>query len=286
MSSPRKMPGRARDTDLGSTLATERDALKALFPLPTATPRGKKGTPGKVLRKGATRALAVAAVALLGSALYWVDPAYQHAQYATAIGERREIKLADGSRISLNTATQLAVSWHLRSRRVALHRGQVLFTVAPATYRPFDVLAGTTRIHVVGTVFDVRNDAGTVTVAVVEGRVRVSEAQQPPALLGAAERIASLDGKLGRRQAIQPETATAWQRGKIVFERSRLDDALREIQRYRKTPIRLHGESIARLEVSGVFETARTDQLLDLLPAILPLRLTRNGDGSVDVGPR
>ena len=195
-------------------------------------------------------------------------------------------QLADGSRIDLNAATRIDVSWHLRSRRVVLHDGQALFAVAPASYRPFEVQAGDTHIRVVGTVFDVRKNADTVVVSVLEGRVRVGTSQRTPTLLGAAEGIASVHGELGPARHIDPQAATAWRSGRLVFERTPLAEALRDIQRYRDAPIRLHGERLAGLELSGVFDSARIDQLLDLLPTVLPLSLTRQPDGSVDLAAR
>jgi len=275
----------ASAADLDDALAAERAALKALFPLPPPGRRSVRGA-AEAPRTRAAGALALAAIALLGGGLYWFDPAYRSEQYASAVGERRGIQLADGSRIDLNAATRIDVSWHLRSRRVVLHDGQALFAVAPASYRPFEVNAGDTRIRVVGTVFDVRNDAGAVVVSVLEGRVRVGTPGQAPILLGAAEGIASAHGELGPMRQIDPQAATAWRSGRLVFERTPLAAALRDIQRHRDAPIRLHGEQLAGLELSGVFDSERIDQLLDLLPTVLPLSLTRQPDGSVDLAAR
>lgn len=280
---PPALPASASDLD--DALAAERAALKALFPLPPPGRRSARGA-AEAPRTRAAGALALAAVALLGGGLYWLDPAYRSEQYASAVGERRGIQLADGSRIDLNAATRIDVSWHLRSRRVVLHDGQALFAVAPASYRPFEVQAGDTHIRVVGTVFDVRKNADTVVVSVLEGRVRVGTSQRTPTLLGAAEGIASVHGELGPARHIDPQAATAWRSGRLVFERTPLAEALRDIQRYRDAPIRLHGERLAGLELSGVFDSARIDQLLDLLPTVLPLSLTRQPDGSVDLAAR
>src|SRR3546814_5131662 len=57
--------------------------------------------------------------------------------YRTGIGEQRTFELADGSKVTLNTATEIRVDYRARERIVRLVRGQALFDVAHAPDRPF-----------------------------------------------------------------------------------------------------------------------------------------------------
>jgi transmembrane sensor len=69
-----------------------------------------------------------------------------------------------------------------------------------------------------------------------------------------------------------------------VFDRTPLRDALAEVQRYRSAPIRLYDDGrLGRQTLSGVFDTAQTDRLLDLLPEILNAKVQRQADGSVNI---
>lgn len=273
--------------DLEHLLAGEREALKALFPLP---PAGTMQTALKRSRARRGKQAAVLAVAL-AVATFWADPAYRTESYETRIGERRTVALADGSRLTLDTATRVTVSWHLRSRRSTLEAGRVSYAVAPAVLRPFDVSAAALDIRVVGTVFDVRRDAHETSVTVREGRVRVTAPEQAEALLTPGERIqfaTDADGGAAalRLGHVDPAAAAAWADGRLAFERTPLSAALAEVGRYHAAPIRLHGEHLGELQVSGVFDSARSDQFLALLPRILPLRVSRAADGGVDVEPR
>ncbi|WP_457832782.1 FecR domain-containing protein, partial [Staphylococcus aureus] len=54
-------------------------------------------------------------------------------RYATAIGEQRTIRLADGSKVMLDTDTVLTVAFEEKARRISLARGQAYFTVAHDT---------------------------------------------------------------------------------------------------------------------------------------------------------
>lgn len=279
---PVDTPARNRPADCEQAIEAGRDLLKSLFPLPP--PRGKRRR--RPVKEG-RRLLGTLAIAALACGLWWLDPAYRQEHYATAVGERREVLLADGSRLTLDTASRVDVAWHLRSRQATLEAGRVRFAVAPATYRPFEVAAGDSRVRVVGTVFDVRHEAGQVAVSVIEGRVRVGLRQAPEALLLVrGEQVVNRGAELGLVQPSDPEAVVAWTAGQLVFERTPLREALAELQRYRERPIHLHGEAVGGLEISGVFDTARSEQLLDLLPAILPLRVIRLADGSVEIATR
>jgi transmembrane sensor len=107
--------------------------------------------------------------------------------FETGIGEQRDVLLADGSRIALNTDTALTMHYSAGSRRIELQRGEALFTVKHDAARPFDVAAGKTLTRALGTEFNVDMRRSNVTVSVLEGSVRVSA---PPSaesgLIGAA----------------------------------------------------------------------------------------------------
>lgn len=279
-----------------TALETERDRLRALFPLP-APQRGKRGRSASASSSGLRNGgLALAVIATAAAAIVWMDPAWSTAQYATAVGELRTVALADGTRLTLDTATGVRVRWHLRSRRVELLQGRARFDVAHSTLRPLHVDAGAVQVRVVGTVFDVQRQAsgqahGQVGVAVLQGRVQVHHPSHGAAwLLGPGERL--VVKAAGAASAVpetfdpaQPQGATlAWAQGRLVFDRTPLRDALAEVQRYRTAPLRLHDDGrLGRQTVTGVFQSARTDQLLDLLPQVVGARVQHRPDGSVDI---
>jgi transmembrane sensor len=95
--------------------------------------------------------------------------------YQTGIGQRSTITLADGSTVELNAKTRIKVSFNETRRNVVLVGGQALFHVAKNPQRPFIVRAGDRDIVAVGTAFDVRLDATSVRVTLIEGKVKVSQ---------------------------------------------------------------------------------------------------------------
>lgn len=56
-----------------------------------------------------------------------------------------------------------------------------------------------------------------------------------------------------------------------------------DINRYRVAPVTLADPALERLQISGVFDNAHTDTLLDLLPSILPVTIRREADDTIRV---
>ncbi|MFT4045629.1 MAG: FecR domain-containing protein [Solimonas sp.] len=255
-------------------LARHREALRERFPLPPARPHRRRAA-----------AVTTLLLVLTGAAL-WCDPAYRHERYETAIGEQRRLALRDGSTVTLDTGSRLELSWHLRSRRAVLD-GQALFDVARAAWRPFRVAAGDARVRVVGTAFNVREaDGGASTlVTVLRGRVAVRAAADggDELLLGIGERARVRAGQVSAEARVDTARGLPWTQGRLVFERTPLRDVLAEIQRYRRAPLTLTEPRLGALPLSGVFSVARSDDLLDLLPRMLPVRVERGADGAVRI---
>lgn len=273
MTEPDTRPGKYAEED--QAIARLREELKQRFPMPEPKPRKK--------RVGVKTA-GLLSLALLAT-LAWVDPAYRSEHYKTQVGERQALDLADGSRVILDGASQLDVSWHLLSRRTALLGGQALFEVAPRVYRPFLVDAGDASIRVVGTRFNVDRQAAEVRVSVAEGRVAVS-AGGAARELAPGQQVRVGQARLGAVSAVDAGGVGAWQGGQLVFERTPLSEVLAVIRRYQDKPVTLQDARLGTLPVSGVFDSAHVERLLSLLPSILPVQLNTAADGSVLIVPR
>jgi transmembrane sensor len=123
--------------------------------------------------------LAAAAVALMavdagGALLYWQGADANRAiEYASEVGEHRQIRLRDGSTVHLNTASRLRVDYSTTARDVHLLAGEALFKVASDPKRPFRVHTGAAIVQAVGTQFNVDSHRDRLVVAVLDGEVRL-----------------------------------------------------------------------------------------------------------------
>ncbi|MBD9355240.1 FecR family protein [Methylomonas albis] len=230
--------------------------------------------------------------------------------YATALGERKSIDLADGSQIILNTDTQLSVKMTDNHRVLSLAKGEVYVSVAHEVDRPFDVIAGNGRIHDIGTRFNVYSANNTTQVTVAEGKVQIipdskitgarwldhvisrsafwlqlsstpSNDESPTLVVG--QQISYDDQGEVNAPIANAANVIAWRSGRLVFEMAPLEAVLSQVQRYHKISFQYSGEAIKQIRVSASFEIDNLPKILNTLQAALPIKTQQLQDGKIMV---
>ncbi len=219
-----------------------------------------------------------AAVALLVGAWSFDFPMRLRADAITGVGERREIRLDDGSLVTLNTASAVRIAYSASERRVELLRGEAAFRVARNPARPFVVAAGGGSATALGTRYIVREMGDATEVAVTEHSVRVAY----PSAYGGGSRIvrAGEDVRYGKAglsgvAAIDIEGAEAWTRGSLVFHDQPLREVVAEIARYHRGLIRVLDDHVGERRISGVFPTSDPLAAIQTLEQSFGLRTVR-----------
>ena len=226
------------------------------------------------------RLAAMAAVLLVFAvaAAFWLgNPVVMlAADYSTSPGESREIVLADGSRVTLGPASALDVDYGVQIRRIELLEGSAIFRVAPvagAEERPFVVTAAGGTARALGTEFMVDRRDGKVDVTVIESHVKVALGRSGPShVLSPGQGVSYSDNGLGAVRAVDVERATAWQRGRLIFDRVPLSEVVAELNRYRQGRVVIANPALASRVVSGVFETDHPDRVLAVITRELDIR--------------
>jgi transmembrane sensor len=185
---------------------------------------------------------------------------------STEIGERSQLLLPDGSKVTLNTGSAIHADYTGHDRRVILVRGEAFFDVAKDTSRPFIVSAGSRQVIAVGTAFDVRLQDSRVKVTLVEGKVRVlriaasNTTATPPSqplsavMLEAGSVLVARDDGADQVERLDADRATSWKGGKLVFDGERLADVVAEMNRYSREKLEIADAALQDRQVSGVFE--------------------------------
>ncbi|MEE1869897.1 FecR family protein [Pseudomonas auratipiscis] len=238
-------------------------------------------------RRFIQKALA-AGIAIMAIGSGWMG--WQHLQLNyqeqlhTALGERRQVDLPDGTRLELNSRTRLTVDFSSGQRRIELTAGEVMFSVAHDTSRPFVVSTFNGTVTVTGTRFDVRLDPTRTRVAVEQGSVKVQGSGSNQTLLsaGLGSQI-DAQGQVAAPYAVDAAALTAWRNGKLVFNDAPLSEVVEEVSRYRAQPLRVAPGKVAALRLSSSFSADDTDALLRALPSILPVTIQANADGSSEI---
>jgi transmembrane sensor len=206
------------------------------------------------------------------------------ADYRTATGERRTVRLADGSQLQLNTHSAVDVLYDASQRRLILRGGEVLIsTAADSAKRPFLLQTPQGTVQALGTRFSVRLDGNQVRVAVFEHQVRVTPLDGKPQLLETGTQCTFDNRQVGVASPLQNGQG-AWQQGRLVANNQRLDAFLAELGRYRQGWLRCD-PAVAGLRISGAFALDDTDQALQALSTSLPVRVERYSRFWVSVIP-
>ena len=189
---------------------------------------------------------------------------------ATAVGDRKIVRLGDGSSIDVNTASVVRIAYDRSRRSVWLDRGEAFFEVAHDPSRPFVVHTGSKDIVVLGTRFAVRKDGDRVTVSVVEGRVGIRDSGKvntsSATAIGGAIAIAENDSTLIASNApAKVDQALSWRRGTLVFDNSALVDAAAEFNRYNERKIVIADPAIRDIRVGGTFRPTNADAFARIL---------------------
>jgi len=210
----------------------------------------------------------------------WQQPARQQwlADLRTGVGEKRDLRLPDGSQIALNTRTSVDVAFDAAQRLLQLRSGEILIQTAvdpsglEKTRRPFLVDTAHGRVQALGTRFLVRTDAELTRVTVLEKEVDVHLPQSIPVRVAAGQQIAFGRGGLIEVPRSSDLSADAWQHGSLVADNLPLTELLAELGRYRSGYIGCD-PTIADLKISGAFPVNDTDRALQVLINGFPLRV-------------
>lgn len=212
-----------------------------------------KAAPRRSRRLWRPVAAAAAVVLAVGVALQSDLLLRLRADHLTAVGERQNLNLADGSKVLLNTDTALSSSINDQQRVARLYRGEAYFDVAHDRSRPFEVEAGPVQVTVRGTAFAVRYLGNEAEVSVQRGevdlRTRLDDARVS---LGAGDSIRVGPQGFGERQhGGDSQSQLAWVHGRMVFENCPMSQVLAELRRYYPGWIVNANERLENVSVTG-----------------------------------
>jgi transmembrane sensor len=233
---------------------------------------------------------AIAAVLFLGIVAgfavwqYRVSPS----EFSTSSGERRVITLIDGSRVSLDSGTDVQILFTPSSREVTLKRGRAHFDVAHDIARPFIVAVDRENVVAVGTSFDVEQLSHRVLVTLMEGRVLVkpiadvpkSSAFKPVLLTAGHQMVVWSGAKVPTVSQVNMTAALAWQMGRVILSNETLSEAVERMNRYTDSPL-VVDPAISSLRISGAFNAGDTGSFVDAVTSYFPVQASINAQHQI-----
>jgi transmembrane sensor len=239
----------------------------------------------------AAAAVMVIALFAFGAGARFLAPdAARPVEFASHKNEIRTIELADGSGVTLDTASLVRATYSPRERRVVLLRGRARFAVAHDSARPFIVATPAGSVIAHGTVFDVAFDGMRIMVSLIEGSIEIRPANatskaEVSQMLTAGQSVIVDGGKI--ETASRPSQAdTNWPTGMLSFENAPLGEVVAAANRYSARGITLADPMLARLRFTGTFRATDTEQLARLVAAMFELELSQDDRGAFVLSPR
>lgn len=204
--------------------------------------------------------------------------------YSTPVGGLASVPMSDGSKVTLNTDSQIRVAVTETERRVELQQGEAFFEVAKDPSRPFVVTVGKKQVIAVGTAFSVRRNGNDVRVAVTEGRVRIEDAAESSTApdvvddkiltlsAGSIARASQASLLVQEKPITEIQSDLSWRTGYLIFRDLALADAVAEFNRYNIRKIFIEDPTVAAIRVSGKFRSTQFEAFVRLLEEGFPVR--------------
>lgn len=186
-------------------------------------------------------------------------------------GKRSEITLIDGTRIWLNSGSQLSYPSQFKndSREIYLS-GEAMFDVKHDPKKPFYVITRDVKIKVLGTTFNVLSyaDDNTVETVLIKGKVTAGKNRlfAETVELSPGERLIYDKAKANlSKDKVDVQLYSSWVDGYLVFKNIPVTEVFMKLKRYYNQEITIDN-SLSGITFSGKLDLS--DKLEDVLKNI------------------
>ena len=210
---------------------------------------------------------------------------YWMADQRTATGEQRQLRLADGTLLNLNTHSAVDVRFDDSTRRIILQEGEIMVETGHGDPRPFIVQTRDGSLRALGTRFMVKREDDGTRLSVLQSRVEAHpENSVEQTIYNEGQQVLMHRDRLGQMLAVSPG-ADAWTRGMLVLDNVRLADMVSELNRYQRGHLGVDPE-VADLRITGSFPLNNIELALNALMPTLPVQIQQRTPWWVTVSPK
>ncbi len=180
----------------------------------------------------------------------------------TRSGEKSELTLSDGTKITLNAESKLnyPIKFKNKIREVFLE-GEAYFEVKHDANHPFIVHTGNLSVKVLGTKFNVNAfpNENSIKVSLIEGKVNVSKVEEGKideiGILKPKEQLLyNKENKSRTFDSFDPETVIGWKHNLFQFNDEPLGEVLLSLERSYGIKFELTDKSMSNLKITATFK--------------------------------
>lgn len=193
-------------------------------------------------------------------------------KYVTVAGEIKEIELPDGSFVILNENSELSYNWSSKSlsERLISFKGEGKFDIAPNPNQPFIINGPSTKVEVLGTVFNYRDydDERVPDVQVIEGIVKFGRHHEAPREITRYEMAWLAEGDGVMTTEVKDINADAWIDQSLVFQNTPFNAFIRDIERTFEVEIKVENEGLLDCGFTGNYSSNDLDSIIKVLEKV------------------
>ncbi len=203
----------------------------------------------------------------------------------TPPGEKREIELADGSKVWLSGSTRIHFRMDEKQQiRTLFLSGQAFFDIAHKADMPFEVKTDHAVIKVLGTRFNVSAypQDSTVQATLTSGRIlfkAIRNHQKIERQIQPGQQIA-INYLSGRLEVSRVDTVfyTSWKEGKIIFNNQTFSEVVKAMEHKYNVAIIFKDASLMHKRLNGYLQKESLKEALTALKLTLKFHYEIKGD--------
>lgn len=190
-------------------------------------------------------------------------------------GQKSKIELPDGTKVWLNSGSQIEYPNNFGKRDRAIHLlGEAYFEVAKDKKHPFIVQSGKIQIRVLGTVFNLKAypEENEIETTLFEGKIELMTSPENKKVSKVIEmqpgQILSLDKEKNilRYKRFESEEVLAWTKNQLIFRDESFENMVREIERWYDIEIIYEEKDLSKQRLTvELYEGELINRLLDII---------------------
>tara|TARA_B100000408_G_scaffold38977_3_gene29512 strand:- start:2125 stop:3057 length:933 start_codon:yes stop_codon:yes gene_type:complete len=199
--------------------------------------------------------------------------------YTTIIaekGEKKEIKMDDGSVIFLNGNSSITYENNFTEERTVKLQGEAFFKVARDTAHPFTIQSKDLETRVLGTSFNIKSYKDQVPmVSVNTGKVEVIPLKNPEykVILTKDQQASFKENRKPKISKGDSRDFNAWTRKMIILKNTSLEHTAKIIENWYDVNIQFADDSLKQLKITGKFNDEKLSNVLKSLALIKNLKI-------------
>lgn len=195
-------------------------------------------------------------------------------QIYAPMGEKREVLLSEGTKVTLNSGSTIVYSEQLgKKRREVFLNGEAAFEVTKNAKAPFIVHTHSFDVQVLGTTFDVSayTEKRKSSVVLVEGSVKIINNGHESILIPGQKAEFEMNDNLNISQ-VEAQDYLNWKRGGFVLRKAGISDIIDILEREYNLNVSMKNSGIYDKAIITAKSTDRMDigAFLNMLNELIP----------------